>query len=1258
MTGLFDVPIRVIQQISPENSVRLIHALLHAELRYARLSPSELTISERLTVADGGIDAEIDATAAQQVPSDCLLTPNLIGYQIKSGASFCPWQEAAISNELVNPKGDLYPEVNRLISKDGHYALICTGHDLTPEQRNNAKKWVDKTLRKFFPNYRGEIKVLGAGQIKPYIERYPTVSRMLGVDPVQDALDISAWQRNSELARSFVTCQPQSELIAQIRDALDTSVNHIRIMGEPGLGKTRMVLEALRQPSYANLVLYYDSGARFEASSMFRHFLKEPPSKPMILVLDDTPEPDLNSFWGQLKPLCGQLRVITLDHGRDSATDNETLYLTAPALPAETIQAIIQAQAGESNYTNHWIEICEGSPRVAQAVGENLRANPEDLLKPPSTIAMWDRFLHGYAKRDNSNEQREVDCVAVFLALFARFGYEAPIADEANYIHSEIAKVEPSISLAKFQSIIQTLRQRRILQGKRTLFFVPKAFHIYLWRQFWRQHGRNFDFHAMFERMPPSLHVWFTSMFQYAEGTDSQRVIEAIVSSTGSYATKERLCSAQGARFVSILAEAHPSAVLKLLEATIGIWSDAELLDFKSDRQHIVWALEKIAVWTPYFSRAIKLVGRLAVNENSKNRNNATGILLGLFLVGPEHAATEASPEQRLPAFVTLLQSTQVAEKKLALNIAKHALSTSRFGFRIVGAEYQGLKPRANLWRPHVYDDWWNAYLGYFKAFLDESSTWTPEWASVIEATKLEIAKNQLTIPLTKDLALDVLKSLVQNSAFQRDELARFFSDWLRFERDSVAPETTQRIRQFQRQFVAISFADKFRRYVTQVDWMEWNEKIDNGSVQPRLRSKRLVEAVVNRIIKTPQLFEEVKTPLITKEYTPALGYFAEQLGRCDSELKLLPKLIEFAIDTQKCYCLNGYLHAAHQMRPSIMLDTAKQLMSAQKSAWLGVHIAFGNAYDHPLFETIKECLEKKWVEGDLLKGLQYSHFWNTAASQEKAKLIDLVNTSNHSSTHSILIELVGSLTLDDKAPVIPDFVFNLVCKEIEREEENVTDRIYTWKQVAAKLLVWQPKFTQPLLNALLVSMGNSNRFRHEHFSESLIAEIVQLEPTESWSTIAAYLEANSDEYLGYIMGMLRGGRLHFGVDQVKNSPISFIPNTAIMDWIEISPQKRAPLVADAAPHSLNDEYGGALTRELLTRFRDVDGVTGQIDMWLLTGSWTGLESAYLRGKREKLRTWLTQGFAAPVVQWIESSIEYLDKRIVDAETREERERY
>ena len=507
INSLLDVPIASVIALTPERAVTILRAIIRAECGYAKLSPNVLTISGRFTVADGGIDAEISVPAELVVPTDFMFQSGLTGIQIKSGTAFKPWTPSAIRGELLDGKGSLCSEVERLVRRHGGYTLLCTGHDLTPEQRNDARQQIATVLAEAgFVGYEGLVEVLGASQIAEFAERYPGTASMLAIDPIQEAWVLEEWQRDAHMANAFEVSPEQSEVIARIRAGLQGDTKHIRVLGEPGLGKTRIVLEAVKNQDIAPYVIYIQHGSRFSQTRLFRQLLKSGYDKPLVLVIDELPEHELSDIWRHLKPRCGTLKIVSLDHGRDETYDGEIDRINAPRLPDETIRAILERSVGESLELDRWVAICEGSPRVAQAIAENLRANPGDVLKSPATVPIWARFLHGYGDRD-AESARQIDCVTQHLALFSRFGYEAPVADEALYISQQVEGVDPTIGWARFQEIVQGLRARRVLQGSRTLFFVPKALHIYLWKRFWERYGRGFNFTKTFNAMPESLHV-------------------------------------------------------------------------------------------------------------------------------------------------------------------------------------------------------------------------------------------------------------------------------------------------------------------------------------------------------------------------------------------------------------------------------------------------------------------------------------------------------------------------------------------------------------------------------------------------------------------------------------------------------------------------------------------------------------------------------------------------------------------------------
>lgn len=1257
MNNLLDVPITSVTDITAERAVVVMRTILRSECGYAKLTPSVLTISSRLTVADGGIDAEINVPPGIMLPTDCIFQQGLTGFQIKSGTTFKPWTRSAIRSELLDSKGELCPEVERLIRRRGRYTLICTGHDLTPEQRNDSRQHIVLVLGEVgVEGYDDLVEVLGASQIAEFAERYPGTASLLVIDPIQEAWVLDEWQRDAHMANLFEASPEQDQLIAQIRAGLQKETKHFRILGEPGLGKTRIVLEAVKDVDIAPYVLYIQHGSQFGQTRLFRQLLKSGYDKPLIVVIDELAESELADIWRHLKPRCGSLKIVSLDHGRDESHDEEIIRLNAPRLPDETIKKILVRGAGGSREIDRWVAICEGSPRVAQAVADNLRANPGDLLKPPATVPIWTRFLHGYGIRDEGSA-RQVDCVTHHLALFSRFGYESPVGKEAEYIAELIRENDPNIGWARFQEIVQSLRARRVLQGSRTLFFVPKALHIYLWKQFWERYGRGFDFTQTFDKMPESLHAWFMNMFKFAEGAATAHIIDDILRPEGIFSQCEALMSMKGSQFLSILAEANPSAVLRLLEATIGRWTDQELLAFEDNRQNLVWALEKIAVWPTLTVRAIQLLGRLAVNENANFSNNATGTLIGLFHIGPESAATESSPEARLPAMIKLLREPRDAERLLGLKAMRAALDSHGMGFRIVGPEYQGLRERAKLWIPTTCGEWWQAKFVYFQTLVDETRKWPPSLQTEVCETLLKAVEQQITTPPCTELAFQVLNLLVDDPAMSPEKLNAFFWHWREYQDDGKHPEITTRLRCLERHYTRRNLASRFQRYVIDVDWMEWDEGFRERHNKIRSRAKPLVNALARRIAKHPEKLSQIQHLLSPAKNAPALWHFGEQLAQNDRLRELLPSLIELTQEAKHQVCLQGYLSAVRLSDPVFYLATVESFFDTESTAWLGATIALRSDYDDGLFVKCQDALEKKWIEPTLFQVLQYGKAIESVPSERVGRLLCQLNDHGGQDSLSLLIDLLEFIPFDESSPFNTDFVFGVVSRSIPDEESRNVMRGYHWKNVCLKLIKWDPSRALPLLDRLLSEMSKVYRLSYDHDVVPLANEIVRAYPAGAWNIVKAHFEEALPKWRGELFGWLKGGLSGFD-EEATIGAIADLPIAKILEWLEEDPASRASLIAHAAPGTLDEDTGGRLTRELLYRYGEFDGVRSGISASFHTGGWTGPTSAYLKRKRDKLRTWLAAGFGIEVTQWIENEVEYLDRRIEHEEINEERSRF
>ncbi|NTV12483.1 MAG: hypothetical protein HGA96_00890 [Desulfobulbaceae bacterium] len=1244
----------ILGSLNAETAVANFRELLYCEARYAGIRPDSITISTNLNDPDGGIDAQFDWTGA--LPADTFLRHGTIGFQLKTGTSFKPWQKQAVKKELLTPSGELAPEVRRTLETGGTYFLVCFGHDFSPKQRNSSRLHIAAVLTEFgFSGIPSRIEVFGQGQIAAYIRRYPSLCLSLLGGRDEGFLSVNAWAQHDHMRNVFVPSEDQTKLIEKLQEHLRGNTKHLRILGEPGIGKTRLVLEAVRPDDIASNTLYVQHGELFSKSSLFREILRSGAIHPLVLVLDELSSAELAEIWAHLKHRCGVLKIISIDHGPDRSRDSEIERFTAPRLSDQTIKAILANHVGEQQGLDRWVAVCEGSPRVAQAVGENLAANPEDILRSPATVPLWDRFLFGYARHD-SDEAKRLARVIRHIALFSRFGFEEPVGNEAIYIAKLVEQRDPSVTWPIFQEIIQTLRDRRVLQGSRTMFIVPWALHIYMWREYWRWHGRGFDFVGIFNEMPTSLHGWFMDMFRYAHDSEAIQIVGDILRPDGIFSDRAFLCSEKGSSFLSSLAEADPAATLQLLSCTIGTWSQEDLLAFTDGRQTLVCALGKIAVWRATVVGAIKLLTKLALSENATYSNNATGTLLSLFHIGPESAVTEASPEERFPCFREMMQSADVELKRLGLKAAESALKYHDLGMRLVGPEYQGLKERAKLWRPTNYADWSVEYRRYWDYLCTETRHWPVALRNEANSTILKAAEQQLRIETHVEKVLAVIEGIAADQATDRRAMHRFLINRLGRFRDKEDQIVYRRLRRLNGKLARQNLESRFQRYVLDTTWDEWGDFESEPGDREHARPRKLLRALAGRVARNDKAFEHLVELIVTSiTDTGSLFAFGESLCDKDENFRHLQPLLDNWLKPDHPQALRGYFSCLRGRNLQLWQDNILKLLSKKETAIYGAELVWGSGFNDIVFDAYLHSFEQGWINASCFRNLTFGKAWQEVAPEKLAHLLELLLAHTEREAAVIMVELLDRVLADDIWPIDPELLFRAVTAPANFQERVDNMHGYHWRNICDKLIVREPQKAMALLDVLLQQMETTYRLSYDQYVEPVATSLCRNNPLEAWKIVTAHLLGCAPKWRFDIMNWLKGGFGGFGGKEPL-APLAAFPAGMICSWIAEDPENRASMMAHCVPATLDEETGGAVTRHLLSHYLNRDGVISGISATFHSGSWMGPRSRHLRKKRSQLRDWLSRGFESRVVDWIEREITYADQDIDAAEISEERE--
>jgi hypothetical protein len=663
METFFSVRNQDLDRLSPDEAVDLLREMLWAEASVLGIGKNLINVPSAITVRDGGVDAEVQNPHGQA--GQGLIKHGLTRYQVKTG-EFKPSTSSNIKSILYRNKSrELKPRVKSCLDNSGTLVIMLFGWD-DPEIRDD---WLSNEFRQELANVgkdyeNASIEIWPQNKIIGFLKAFPSLAlKVTGRDRSRFQTHWS-WSQQDDMRSGLQAGARQSALIANIQTALRQSAadTHIRAWGEPGSGKTRLVLEATRAVDLVPLIIYCDSAEKFRDSDLMNELLRDDNRFSVILVIDECDEDGRSYICNKLKHLGPRIKVISIFSEPDPTTGNIT-YLDIPPLDTEQISRIIQDYGISKDQADRWSDLCSGSPRVAHVIGLNLQNNPEDLLRPPDAANVWERYICGRDDPD-SQQVRERRWVLLHIALFKRFGYGRSLVMEAQAIAKMVERADPQITWAKFQSIIDELRRRKLLQGETTLYITPKALHIKLWIDWWTIFGNSFDLNEFTKDLPSQLLEWFYEMFKYAAASEvASQVVSELLGDRGPFQHSDFLKTGDGARFFLALTEADSASALACLKRTVGTWNKDELQQFTTGRREIVWALERIAIWRDLFGDAAKLLLALAEAENETWANNASGVFAGLFSPGYDKVApTEAPPHERFSVLKEAFESIFIGE--------------------------------------------------------------------------------------------------------------------------------------------------------------------------------------------------------------------------------------------------------------------------------------------------------------------------------------------------------------------------------------------------------------------------------------------------------------------------------------------------------------------------------------------------------------------------------------------------------------------
>ncbi len=1259
--------------LSQAEAVLFFRDLLWAEAR--RLGPGtcKIDVPNEINAPDGGIDATVNASLS--VPQSEIIEPGKNGYQIKSGSEFKPWQKSQIRKELFGgtrtpmTKENLGPSIRACLEvsdTDAVYVLVCTEINLSRSRTNQARSHIEECLKQC--GYQNpKVKVWSQDDLINFLQEFPLLELNLRAFRADNFKIHRDWSKYPDMQVHFEPGRPQSELIEKIQNDLrqDDYPVHVRVWGEPGIGKTRLVLEATAEEDLSPLVIYCRSAVQFKSGGLMNE-IRFNENLFAVVVIDECDPSSRFDIWYELQHCSPRIKLITIYNDYEEKSGGITYYDMPSLEPKQISNIMIQEYKIPEDQVDRWAELCGGSPRVAHVIGQNLVNYPEDVLKIPSTVEVdiWERYIAAADQDSEKTEHRRV--VLQHLALFKRFGYERSVDFEAQSIAKKVEIANSDITSYKFEEIIYELRERKILQGDSTLYITPKALHIKLWTQWWERHYKGFNLERFTEDLNPKLVEWFYEMFKYAAESDAaSKIVKTLLGPDGPFQDDEYLKTRLGSRFFLALTEADPESALRCLMRTLGNWDTETLLQFTSGRRDVVWALEKIAVWRDLFVDAARLLLALGEAENENYSNNASGVFASLFSPGPGRVApTEVPPAKRLPVLEEAFESNSKERRALALKACNAALESEHFS-RGIGAEYQGLRNPPKLWEPKTYDELWDTYRQVWQLLSGQLPRLPQDECKEAVEILFERAGALAKIPDLSDMVIDTVITIVHERYVSQKQVIETISQILYYDDtydDDLPVEIRQRFEQLRDELVGSDFHSLMQRYVGMdllEDQLEAN-KDEKNQVQPHL------EKLARQAFEDPTLLQAELPWLVTTEAKN--GYkFGYELGKRDNHFSLLPTLLDAqrnAIDNASVYFLGGYFRtifendlAEWEKQLDVLVEDTTlnvvisdlthrsgltdraglRLLNLAQSGVIGIN-HFGIFVYGKAIESLSEAVFTAWIEF-LLSFMDKSAMsialilYHRYYGPQRSKLVLPCDLTFQLLTHPLLFE------------------------ESEKKLFNpMTD--YHWTEIGKVFVQSYPEKNLELLKIMLAHFGQKGSIVDNYSKTcSVLTELTRQHPIQVWKHVSEYLDAR-DHFLRTFALEKWLREADISATEKEKGALTLIPSREIWKWIDANVKDRSQYVARSlVPKTrLVEEWPTSLAREILVRYGKRKKVRQGLISNYSTGVWVGPESLRYERKKQQLLHIKNSEDNKNVQLWIDDFVEVLDKEVERAKVEEERE--
>jgi hypothetical protein len=757
-----------------EHFADLIRTLIREEARTLGVPESAFAAYENTFTPDGGIDAEV--SVAPSLPGPYLPTKPVIA-QFKKGTL----TKAAARNEIKN-----HPRVRELVRKGYAYRLVL-GSDEDRGTLDDLKETLVTELSRAGAPAPIDVEVLSGLHLADWIAEYPALTGHVaflaaGEPPLIHWLTYPRWQR---LGHETVWRgdEGRNEEVARLVAKLGSPRAVVRVIGPPGAGKTRFVLEAISRANAADRTLYGPE-YRPELADVLRSGGSVERRK-AILVVDECTSEQATQLEAFRHP-AADVRLITIGTSEDIyARSSDPRVLVLQPLGPKDAEHVAEDRLdpGTKEFAPTIALRSNGYPKLIVLLCEALSEAPDALSA--LSVGQHERLVDVLKKLLGSAGKGEP---VQALCLPRQFGFAGAAAAE-----QEALAVGTHQNLAELKRAIDELGRRSLIGRAADFAYVtPILLAEWLAGDLWKVRGAQLFLSLQEANLSPrGLRSTLRRLIDLGLVAETAEVARGLLESPKLFRDVSDLDDGDRASFVDELATINPGEAGKLLGRLLRSETRERLLTLETGRRHVVWALQKCAWAAESFEVAASVLLRLSAAEVEQWGNNATGVLRSLFLT--HLGATEAPGNVRLRWIRSAWSQAASDERKLLLSVARRALEEEVSG---EASPFPEIVQRPERWMPRDRGE----ERDYKRGFAELVATGLSDPSDELRKEAETVAAFSVRSLLTRgfgDIAVELVASMGEG-ARSAAELARAILQIKNYDLKGFSPESKEAFQQIE----------------------------------------------------------------------------------------------------------------------------------------------------------------------------------------------------------------------------------------------------------------------------------------------------------------------------------------------------------------------------------------------------------------------------------------------------------------------------